>query len=70
VSVAAPIVVPGERAYPENLSASSDGTLYIGRAGDGGIVRTRPGSPSEMVPDGGVYISEGTGEEAGCSALK
>jgi sugar lactone lactonase YvrE len=48
VSVAAPIVVPGERGYPENLSASSDGTLYIGRAGDGGIVRTRPDSQSEI----------------------
>jgi streptogramin lyase len=48
VSVAAPIVVSGERAYPENLSAGSDGTLYIGRAGDGGIVRTRPDSHSEI----------------------
>jgi sugar lactone lactonase YvrE len=48
VSVAAPIVVPGERAYPENLSAASDGTLYIGRAGDGGIARARPDSQSEI----------------------
>ena len=47
-AVAAPILVPGDRAYPESLSASSDGTLYIGRAGDGGIVRKRPDSPSEI----------------------
>jgi sugar lactone lactonase YvrE len=44
----APVVVPGERAYPESLSSGSDGTLYIGRAGDGGIVRKRSGSPSEI----------------------
>jgi hypothetical protein len=44
----APIVVPGARAYPESLSSGSDGTLYIGRAGDGGIVRKRSGSPSEI----------------------
>jgi sugar lactone lactonase YvrE len=46
--VAAPVPVPGERAYPEGLSSSSDGTLYIGRVGDGGIVRKRPGSQSEI----------------------
>jgi streptogramin lyase len=44
----APILVPGDRAYPESVSSSSGGTLYIGRAGDGGIVRKRPGSPSEI----------------------
>jgi streptogramin lyase len=48
VAVAAPIVVPGVRAYPESVSSSSDGTLYIGRAGDGGIVRERPGSQSKV----------------------
>jgi hypothetical protein len=47
-AVAAPILVPGEHAYPESVSSSSDGTLYIGRAGDGGIVRKRPGSPSQI----------------------
>jgi hypothetical protein len=56
----APIVVPGERAYPESVSSSSDGTLYIGRAGDGGIVRTRPGSPSEIWIAPGAFGSRST----------
>jgi sugar lactone lactonase YvrE len=47
-AVVATIVVPGERAYPESLSASVDGTLYIGRAGDGGVVRRRPGHRPEI----------------------
>jgi hypothetical protein len=47
-AVVAPIVVPGESAYPESLSASVDGTLYIGRAGDGGVVRRQPGHRPEI----------------------
>jgi streptogramin lyase len=55
--IAAPVVVPGDRAFPESLSSSSDGTLYIGRAGDGGIVRSRPGSQSEIWIAPGAYGS-------------
>jgi streptogramin lyase len=57
---AAPIVVPGERAFPESLSAAADGTLYIGRAGEGGIVRKRPGSPSEIWIAPGAFGSRST----------
>ena len=47
-AVAAPIEIPGTRAFPESLSADSGGTLYIGRAGEGGVVRRRPGSSGEV----------------------
>jgi sugar lactone lactonase YvrE len=46
---AASIDVPGTRAYPESLSASSDGTLFIGSAGAGGVVRVAAGT-TRVVP--------------------
>lgn len=39
-----PIEVPGDRAYPESMSASSDGTIYISSLASGGIARVTPGS--------------------------
>ena len=45
VARAAPaITLPGDLAYPESLAASSDGTLFIGSAKMGGILRVTPGS--------------------------
>jgi streptogramin lyase len=38
------IKLPGELAYPESLAASSDGTLFIGSAKTGGVLRVTPGS--------------------------
>src|SRR5580704_758547 len=43
-SAAAAITLPGALAYPESLAASSDGTLFIGSAKMGGVVRVVPGS--------------------------
>jgi streptogramin lyase len=43
-SAAAAITLPGELAYPESLAASSDGTLFIGSAKMGGVLRVTPGS--------------------------
>ena len=43
-SAAAAITLPGALAYPESLAASSDGTLFIGSAKMGGVVRVAPGS--------------------------
>ena len=37
------ITLPGD-AYPESLAASSDGTLFIGSAKMGGVLRVTPGS--------------------------
>jgi len=36
------IPIPGTRAFPESITSKSDGTLYVGRLGDGGIVRINP----------------------------
>lgn len=34
--------MPGTKAFPESITSTTDGTLYVGRLGDGGIVRVRP----------------------------
>lgn len=38
------IVLPGERAYPESVTSTSDGTVYIGSLGSGGIWRAGQGA--------------------------
>ena len=39
VADAQSIALPGLRAFPESITSTADGTLFIGRIGDGGIVR-------------------------------
>ena len=36
------IAVPGERAFPESITSTRDGTLFVGRLGEGGVVRADP----------------------------
>jgi len=36
------IPVPGAKAFPESITSTSDGALFVGRVGDGGIVRVNP----------------------------
>jgi len=36
------IPIPGMKAFPESITSTTDGTLYVGRVGDGGIVRVKP----------------------------
>jgi hypothetical protein len=36
------IPVPGAKAFPESITSTSDGVLFVGRVGDGGIVRVKP----------------------------
>jgi sugar lactone lactonase YvrE len=36
------IPVPGTKAFPESITSTSDGVLFVGRLGDGGIVRVKP----------------------------
>ncbi len=43
------IPVPGTRAFPESITSSSDGALFVGRVGDGGIVRVKPRSAESTV---------------------
>ena len=39
------IPIPGTKAFPESITSTTDGTLYVGRLGDGGIVRVKPRTP-------------------------
>ena len=40
LSAPASIALPGERAYPESLSSTQDGTLYVGNIAQGGVLRS------------------------------
>jgi hypothetical protein len=42
IAEAQSIALPGLRAFPESLTSTVDGTLFIGRLGEGGIVRANP----------------------------
>ena len=48
------IALPGARAFPESITSTLDGTLFIGRLGEGGIVRVSPqtGKTEVFVPSG------------------
>src|SRR5258706_16076354 len=48
------IALPGARAFPESITSTSDGTLFIGRLGEGGIVRAahRTGEAALFVAPG------------------
>ncbi len=40
----ADVALPGDHAFPESLSSSADGTLYIGGLTTGGVLRIKAGS--------------------------
>ncbi len=44
-ALAAPqsVTLPGKQAYPESVTSTSDGTLYVGSFATGGVARVRPG---------------------------
>src|SRR5215831_12666593 len=48
-ALAATIALPGDRFYPESLTSTADGTVYVGSAGQGGIVRIAPGATATQV---------------------
>src|SRR5712671_114484 len=43
------IPVLGTRAFPESITSTSDGVLFVGRLGDGGIVRVKPRTAESTV---------------------
>lgn len=43
------IPVPGTKAFPESITSTSDGVLFVGRLGDGGIVRIKPRTAESTV---------------------
>ena len=51
------IDLPGDKAYPESLSSSKDGTLYVGNLAEGGVVRIRSKSKPEKWIKPGAFGS-------------
>jgi hypothetical protein len=43
------IPIPGTKAFPESITSTSDGVLFVGRLGDGGIARIRPRAAKSAV---------------------
>lgn len=43
------IAISGTKAFPESITSKSDGTLYVGRLGNGGIVRINPRSHENVM---------------------
>jgi streptogramin lyase len=71
------IPIPGTKAFPESITSTTDGTLYVGRLGDGGIVRVKPrtGESAIFVQPGasgsrsisGVFADEASNTLWACS---
>src|SRR6266436_3853976 len=71
------IGLPGARAFPESITSTSDGTLFVGRLGEGGIVRAdlRTGAVTVFVAPGasgsrsitGVFADDASGILWACS---
>jgi len=49
------IKLPGDRVYPENVVATTDGTLYVSSLAHGGVIRVPPGAG-----EGSVWIEPGS----------
>ena len=45
----APVTMPGARAFPESITSTADGTLYVGSIVEGGIWQVAPGA-AEATP--------------------
>src|SRR5258708_2909747 len=43
------IPLPGTKAFPESITSTSDGALFVGSLGNGGIVRVKPRSGESTV---------------------
>lgn len=58
-ALAAPasISLPRERAFPESLSSTQDGTLYVGNLAEGGVVRIKPKAAPEVWIKPGAFGS-------------
>ena len=49
----APIALPGDRMFPENITSTHDGTLYVGSPASGGVYKIRPNShPQSWIKPG------------------
>jgi sugar lactone lactonase YvrE len=47
------IELPGDQLYPESITSTSDGTLFVGSLGSGGVIRIKPaGNPEVWIKPG------------------
>ena len=44
----ADIALPGDMTFPESIGSTSDGTLFVGSPGAGGVIRVQPGQKPEQ----------------------
>jgi sugar lactone lactonase YvrE len=58
-ALAAPVSIslPSERAFPESLSSTQDGTLYVGNLAEGGVIRIKPKATPELWVKPGAFGS-------------
>src|ERR1700681_1903401 len=71
------IALPGERAFPESITSTRDGTLFVGRLGGGAVARADPrtGAAALFLAPGaagsrsitGVFADEASGTLWTCS---
>jgi sugar lactone lactonase YvrE len=45
----ASLELPGDRVFPESITSTRDGTLYVGSLGNGGVIRIKPDSAEPEV---------------------
>ena len=57
---AAEIALPGNHAFPESITSTTDGTLYVSSPGAGGVLRIKPGAKPEMWIKPGAYGTRST----------
>jgi outer membrane protein assembly factor BamB len=53
------IDLPGDRVFPENISSTRDGTLYVGSLGAGGVYRIRQGAAGRQGAVAELWIKPG-----------
>ena len=71
------VALPGDRAFPESITSTADGTLFVGSIAEGGILRAAPGAAAARpwIEPGandsrstfGVLADEGSGTLWACS---
>jgi sugar lactone lactonase YvrE len=53
----ASIDLPGDRVFPESITSTQDGTLFVGSLGSGGVIRIKPNTTPEVWIKPGAFGS-------------
>jgi sugar lactone lactonase YvrE len=60
VAATTSIKLPNSAPFPESVTSTSDGTLFVSSISNGGVVRVRPGSEPEIFIKPGAYETRST----------